>query len=677
MGIKNVNGRNVYVLEPSRASGTKTTTGKNWADLYTDLRWQVWEATQKNEATMLKLELASADQRRDYYDDKIKVLQDQRKQLQSAALKAERGSTGSANSDALRAAQGLERMARATAGKTVTTSGKVDPFGDPIPPTTRITAPTGGVDRKAKEIYETIAADFLAGEATEAEVQEAAANAGVAPTTAAAPSLDSQIERLDKELESLLSERRTAGTGVDFDLQARTRRAFAADQGVIGQGGTAFGLAPRRRRTMARVDQPLAQERIDRFTTERAEVIDRAVSDARKQRGEIGRLRGLAAELEAIGLGGEGGEADMLYREAAQLEATLPTPEEAGRAAGDAILNQIRESPEFTPRRAGELLLKDRSSRREPEPARRPAAMVSTGEMEVEEVPPSAVEPSGGMGELGLPSRSPDELEAARRAVEAAGEGLGPKTEGQLPAAPVVEERAPITDRSLQAKPVPAGQRRLPGEGLVGPAPEETPLPTGQPVELGKDDAITNPDILDSPDFIPSQSLLDEASAFYKGMTIQRDGDKPRKIRRPVQHFGGETEMVKEFLKEQIRMATPVGEEVDQEKIEAVDEKQTSSTRQRKDLYRTRVVIEGTKLARQPKKLDRLAKTNSEREDRPEHFVIVDKLMATNSGKANAFDMSYNEISRAYKDNPDQRKEAHSYLVAKDILDGDINEPLA
>jgi hypothetical protein len=39
--------------------------------------------------------------------------------------------------------------------------------------------------------------------------------------------------------------------------------------------------------------------------------------------------------------------------------------------------------------------------------------------------------------------------------------------------------------------------------------------------------------------------------------------------------------------------------------------------------------------------------------------------------------MSYNEISRAYKDNPEQRKEAHSYLVAKDILDGDINEPLA
>ena len=661
MGIKNVNGRNVYVLEPSRATGTKTTTGKNWASLYTDLRWQVWEATQKNEATMLKLELASADQRRDYYDDKIKVLQDQRKQLQSAALKAERGSTGSANSDALRAAQGLERMARATAGKTVTTSGKVDAFGDPIPPTTRITAPSGGVDPKAKEIYETIAADFLAGEATEAEVKEAAADAGVAPTTAAAPSLDSQIERLDKELESLLSERRTAGTSVDFDLQARTRRAFEADQGVIGQGGTAFGLAPRRRRTRARVDQPLAQERVSAFAEDAVQ--DKAQREALQKKRMDLLLRkdelGFLIEPE------EGQQEGELLRNQALLQSFDDQISEIDSVlAQPSVIESALRSQEFTPRGAGELLLKDRFSR---QPARVPTALVSTGEMEVEEVPPSAVEPSGGMGELGIEPKSPEEIKALEEAVRAAADGLGPKPVGELPAAPVERRPLPELDRSTLPTPAPAD---------LG---EKTPLPTGQPVELGKDDAITNPNILDNPDFIPSQDLLAEAMEFYKGMTIQRGGDKPRKIRRPVQHFGGETEMVKEFLKEQIRMATPVGGEVDQKEIEAVEtgEPQAKTTRQRKDLYRTRVVIEGTKLARQPKKLDRLAKTNSEREDRPEHFVIVDKLMATNSGKANAFDMSYNEISRAYKDNPDQRKEAHSYLVAKDILDGDINEPLA
>jgi len=660
MAIRNVNGRNVYVIIPdSPTAGTKTTTGKNWATLYTDLRWQVWEATQKNEATMLKLELASADQRRDYYDDKIKVLQDQRKQLQSAALKAQGGNTGSANRDVLEAAKLLERSARTSAAKTTTTTKQLKTLtGKPrIDPKTgkvmteqiiRETTPSGGRSALAESMATRILTEAEAGEATEAGEP--------APV---GPSLDSQIESLDRELESLLTQRRGAGTGVDFDLQARTRRSFETDQGVIGQGGTAFGLAPRRRRTRARVDQPLAQDRIEQFTAERAEVIDRAVSDAREQRGEIGRLRGLAAELEAIGLDGEGGEADMLYREAAQLEATLPTPEEAGRAADEAILNRIRESPEFTPRGAGELLLKDRFSR---QPA--PRYTVSTGEMEAVEVPPSAVEPSGGMGDLGIEPKSPEEIKALEEAVRAAGVSQGPKPVGELSAAPVADPRAPITDRSLQAEPVPAD---------LG---ERTPSPPSQPIELDKDQ-ITNPKILDNPNFIPSQNLLAEAMEFYKGMTIQRGGDKPRKIRRPVQHFGGETEMVKEFLKEQIRIATPVGEEVDQEEVEAVDKQQTSTTRQRKDQYRIGVVVDGAKLAKTPKKLERLAKTNSEVEDRPQHFVIVDKLMATNNGKSNAFDMSYDEISRAYKDNPDQRKEAHSYLVAKDILEGDITEPMA
>lgn len=653
MAIRNVNGRNVYVIIPdSPTAGTKTTTGKNWATLYTNLRWQVWEATQKNEATMLKLELASADQRRDYYDDKIKILQDQRKQLQSAALKAERGNTGSANSDALRAAQGLERMARATAGKTVTTSGKVNVFDEPIPPTIRITAPSGGVDPKAKEIYETIAADFLAGEATETEVKEAAADAGVAPTTAAAPSLDSQIERLDKELESLLTQRRGAGTGVDFDLQARTRRSFEADQGVIGQGGTAFGLAPRRRRTRARVDQPLAQERVAAFAEDA--VRDKAQREALQE----SKIALLSRREEAMALQVTG-EPDMATEDfITSIDKQLDTIDSA--LAQPSVIESALQSQEFTPRGAGELLLKDRFSR---QPERAPRYTVSTGEMEAEEVPASPVEPSGGMGELGIEPKSPEERAALEEAVRAAGVSQEPKPVGELPPAPVADARAPITDRKV----------------FVDGLGERTPSPPSRAIELGKDDAITDPDILDNPDYVPSQDLLAEAKEYYKDFTIKTGNEKPRKIRRPVKYFGGETEMVKEFLKQQIRDASPVGQELNQEAIEAVDEgePQAKTTRQRKDLYRIRVVTEGARLAKTPKKLERLAKTNSEVEDRPQHFVIVDKLMATNSGKSNAFNMSYDEISRAYKDNPDQRKEAHSYLVAKDILESDITEPLA
>ena len=243
MAIRNVNGRNVYVLEPQTQFG-KTTTGANWATLYTDLRWKVWEEIQKNEAAALKMEMASAKVRKDYYDDKIKVLQDQRKQLQSAALKGAKGQTGSANSEALRAAQGLERMARQTAGKTVTKEViQKDIFGEPIIdpttgqvktlPVTTTTTPVGGVDPKAREIYQTIADRFLAGEATEAEVKEAATEAGISPEAAvpAGPSLDQQIESLDKELEQLLQARSVAVGGLDADLLGRTREAYSSQVG--------------------------------------------------------------------------------------------------------------------------------------------------------------------------------------------------------------------------------------------------------------------------------------------------------------------------------------------------------------------------------------------------------------------------------------------------------------
>ena len=653
MAIRNVNGRNVYVIIPdSPTAGTKTTTGKNWATLYTDLRWQVWEATQKNEATMLKLELASADQRRDYYDDKIKILQDQRKQLQSAALKAQGGSSRSANSDLLRSSELLARSARAQQTKTVSkvTPDKFDPLmGETVPgfTTTTTTKTAGGVSPEALE------GARLVQEREMARLREGTEAGEPAPV---GPSLDSQIERLDNELEALLSQRQTAGTGVDFDLQGRTRRSFETDQGVIGQGGTAFGLAPRRRRTRARVDQPLAQERVGAFAEDA--VRDRAQREALQE----SKIALLSRREEAMALQVTG-EPDMATEDfITSIDKQLDTIDSA--LAQPSVIESALQSQEFTPRGAGELLLKDRFSR---QPERAPRFTVSTGEMEAEEVPASAVEPSGGMGELGIEPKSPEELEAARRAVEAAGEGLGPKTEGELPPAPVADARAPITDRSLQAQPVPAD---------LG---ERTPSPPSRAVELGKDDAITNPDILDNPKFIPSQDLLAEAKEYYKDFTIKTGNEKPRKIRRPVKHFGGETEMVKEYLKEQIRRATQVGEEVDQEAIEAVDEgePQAKTTRQRKDQYRIRVVLNGAKLAKTPKKLERLAKTNLEVEDRPQHFVIVDKLMATNSGKSNAFDMSYDEISRAYKDNPDQRKEAHSYLVAKDILESDITEPMA
>ena len=678
MAIRNVNGRNVYVLEPREPTG-KTTSGKSWATLYSDLRWQVWEQIQKNEAQMMKIELASAKQRREYYDDKIKVLQDQRKQLQAAALKAGRGSTSSANSDALRAAQGLERSARQTASKTIETEKPAkDILGQPIPgvteKTVRTETPTGGVSLKAKQVYERIVDDFLAGEASEADVKAAAEAAGVEPTTGkpvaeAAPArkstnIDAEIDRIDKELESLLLSRQASATGIDGDLLGRTRESFASQVGVIGQGGGPFGLAPRPRRTMPFVQESLAQERIDQFLQDREQFIDRAVSDNEEKRKKVDRLRGLATELETIGLGGEGGEADMLYREAAELESTLITPEEAAQQADKLIRRRIESDERFTPRAPGELLRRDirRDAAPPAEPRPAPTATVSMGEPTFEAAP----SPSGGMEDLGLEPMSQAEREAAEEAVRAAGVE-GAKAEGELP--PVETERRPLPayERAFEPEPRPAGLGGVP----------ETPVPVGPPIELDEPSAIRNPDILDRSDYIPAPDLIEDARGYFRGMTIQRGDERPKTIRFPERHFGGETEMVKEYLKERIREAAPVGVDQSQE-IEAVETgKPQASTRQRKDKYKFEVVSEGTKLAAQPKKLNRLAKTEAEPENRPQHLVIVDKLYETNKGKGDNFKMTYDEISRAFADKPDERKEAHTYLVAKDILESNIDEPLA
>jgi hypothetical protein len=178
-----------------------------------------------------------------------------------------------------------------------------------------------------------------------------------------------------------------------------------------------------------------------------------------------------------------------------------------------------------------------------------PDADVTVGEGTFEPLPEEASLP-------GIEVVTPEQRQAAEDAVRSAGL-LPTKPEGELPAAPFdlsgVQGRPPLRQGPAQL------------------SPEETPLPSGQPVALNKEQAIfAGPDILDNPDFIPSASLIEEAQDYYKGMTIERDEGRPRKILAPQRYFGGETQMVKEYLKDQIRDRAPVGVDVGKE-TEAVD----------------------------------------------------------------------------------------------------------
>ena len=655
MAIQNVNGRNVYVLSPKAPTG-KTTSGRNWATLYSDLRWQVWEAQQKNEETKLKLDLQSAEARRAYYDDKIKGLQDQRKQLQAATLKIAGGDKGAGLSDYLRAAEGLERMARSSAGKTVEKTrpeqvidGTTYP-AETITTKTTIQGGTSGVAQRAFENtirqYETGAAsisDVVAAQAAaEAEARgDKVVDAATGQPTAAAqpPSLEEQLTAIDKQLEDLYTQKAGAGIITDTDLLNRTQRAFAENVGVIGQGGGPFGLAPRSRRLAPRVDQPTA-------TAVAQELITAGTAEAPQRRQlEEDRKALLLRRAEILATAPTGRTRPTDYTDAA-VQTINEQIADIDAQLSSGIAGRMMADESFIPRRAGEFLLRGPTGGRDEQPE----VAVESG---TEAIPsPSPVKRQPPQFVLPSPDAAGFPLDTSRRAEM---EALGVTPE-QPPVAPVALPPEPVVPPSA-----PSEMQPKPTAGTVEPT---TPF--------GKEEAIQNPEIIDNPQAEPARDLVKEAREYYRGMKVSKPND-PSELKRvnPVRYFGGEKEMVKAYILDLKREEVPVGEGLPTEP----QSKKTS--KQRKDLYSFNVSSEGILLAQKPKKLERLAKTALPDDKRPQHIVIVDKLYETNANKANAFRLTYDEISRVFANDPKKRTEAHKYLVAKDVLEGNKREPLA
>jgi hypothetical protein len=708
MPIQNVNGRNVYVLTP-KATDTdgKTTSGKNWATLYSDLRWQVWEAQKENEANKIKLDLMSFEAKKDYYDQQKKFLQNRIAELQDIKLKAGVRDGSSKTIDQALRAYDLSapksvggRGASGPKFSRRTTTGRVTSFGDPI------------LDESGKDkalVVDTISgpldvapSDLKMGD-TPVAFQEGTPGGKtiIGPNPALAkltkllgdkavalleedgqtsedPLGTGDIDAKIRELENQLGDLQRPDLNIDTDLQNRTQRAFEQNVGVIGRGGGPFGLAPRPRRLAPRVDQPRATAFAQDLAEAGAKDI-KARSQLEEYRTSLLKKREEAQALmstdDAMEFGMSPGEAEAQFflsdvdRQIAAIDERLSQP---------TIAQKVMADEGFIERKAGEFLLRGpRRPAGEFEPPRMagspvesvglPDADVTVGEGTFE--PPPDLDLPGRMRAraMGIEVMTPEERQAAEDAVRSAGL-LPTKPEGELPAAPFdlsgVQGRPPLRQGPAQL------------------SPEETPLPSGQPIALNKEQALfAGPAVLDNPNFIPSASLIEEAQDYYKGMTIERDEGRPRKILAPQLYFGGETQMVKEYLKDQIRDQAPVGVDVGKE-TEAVDAGSPQgslrpTTKQRKDMYSFKVSSEGIKLAQKPKQLARLAKTSLPEEKRPQHIVIVDKLYETNSGKTNAFRLTYDEISRVFANDPKKRTESHKYLVAKDVLEGNKREPLA
>jgi hypothetical protein len=95
---------------------------------------------------------------------------------------------------------------------------------------------------------------------------------------------------------------------------------------------------------------------------------------------------------------------------------------------------------------------------------------------------------------------------------------------------------------------------------------------------------------------------------------------------------------------------------------------------QRRERYAMKTIKQGLELADKPKQLARLAKTNDPSKA-PEYVQLVNKVFELNSTRPDRFKLSFDEIARAYKDDPSTREKAHSYLVAIDAVESNITKP--
>lgn len=682
MAIRTVNGQKVYVLEPTPFNA-KAPSGASWSTLYSDLRWQVWEDIQKNEAAKMKLEAMNFEAQRDYYNDQKKFLRNQIADLKKIQLRAAEGGSDAID-QSLRAAEILARGAGRTAGSRAPSGPRIterkspvfDKWGTPVIDEVtgkQLMDTTISVSRPAVEgeINPVTGQAFPAGSFVSAEVGKAtgqglspqvktmlegvitkgsqALQGGDAKGGGTTISIEDEIEKLETELSLLQAPQ----LNLDTDLLNRSQRAFESQVGVMGQGGGIFGLAPRPRREAPRVDQPLARQRGDEFIAAVEE--ERASREADKL--ALNKLYQESAALRQLGLTEvpEEGQASI----SDQINAINQ------RLSAPTLVEQALSDPRFKERKPGEFLLR-----------RAEADFLGVPSEElVSEVPPPA------------PAAPPAPPRAEERAIEKADKALELSRNpiGRLPLRDTF--RLPTLDAS--GMPIEPVEMAIP-RGRVEVAQEVIPprAPTEQSLQKGLN---TAPSIQPLPPPPPQAPRLDRGQAKTREQAVKEfqiqygpikvDADSGTSEMLPVDPKVNE-QIYKAYIEEGLFFESDAaGRSWYQNKLKEVTappappQASKPTPKQRKDMYALTITADGLKLAEQPKKLERLARTKEDAAARPSHYTLVDQIYDINKGKSNAFKVSFDEISRVFANDPQKRKEAHTYLVAKDSLEVGKAEP--
>jgi len=622
MAIKQVGGQSVYVIDVDVPKVTDS-RGKGYGTLVSDLRWKLWEEVQASQLQQMKFEQLSRQAQLDVLEQKQRDI-----------------------SRAIRDANELKSQIKADViTKGVTPArGYVETTTEPA--LSRFTGkPTGELIKKTK--VRTPMGE-VAGAEPVVETPESVA--------ARKDELDRYIEELEAQQVSLGQEFQRFTALPPTDILSRTREAF---QTQIGEGG--FGIARRPLRQLPRFDESAAVGRIqDTIAREEQALLDEAAIQKRNKinnriaevmaMGEEGEMTGaLLADLKrqldeplsleqerqvrdlarsrvAEQMGAEGaiptGRAGFLMKEPPPYEPLLPreeTPFPTGRFRDDFAVEGT--SPTFS----REIQIKSDLDRL-PGGLSNPAAEGLLQELQdirrakrAEEESARALSPSAA---------------AMSREVEL--EALG-ASEAEISAARIARERAMQAQAEEEL-----ARGRLPGQrGFT------------YPVEKIGDVRTTT--------FGRPGGIIDRMTAarLARQEEVPPPEPAPAPAPAPVEEF--------EF-------APGTGTISSSEATEPLGAKVT--TQSRRDLYAMKTIKKGLELAQKPKQLARVAKTATP-ENAPEYVKLVNQVYDLNSARPDKFKLTFDEISRTYKDDPKTRELAHSYLVAKDAVESNVTNPIA
>jgi len=625
MAIRNIGGVPVYSIDVEVPKPTDS-RGRGYGLMVSDLRWKLWEEVKDAQLQQMKFDQLS-------YQMQADILKQQQEDLSRAMreatiAKAKMSAKSSSPSTAVR---DYVNMVKA-GGYTETTVGPPTFMGIPVADQPDITVTKTRTPLLQYGPPFSIQSEKGAGGGAQVfhEYDPAALDNYIAD-------LENRQKQLDEMTQSLAVPR--GGNILD-----RTREAY---QTQIGEGG--FGISPRRLRELPRFDETAAVGALKPMVDVKSRMneLEMLFPQDYKNLPEWSNLSNKLDKMQQVVSEARPVSARQFLRK--EQEPLPPTSFEPKYDFGNFVPSEMTNKQDYIQRLSDKSLLRSEaapnvSAEEELIQLGAEAAARRAQPVGISNASRATMQRALELEALGVPA-----LDAATKAVA-----------GELPYSPSrpFEKMAGVeTEMSGLGKP--GGvldtarylrQKRMEANVPVTPAP--APTPARKPI-----DEV----IMSDPEGNPILPLTPQEE-----LKLMMQEDVP-KLKENFEQWKAKQNLMKSI------------KEVPEGVITSPEAKATPQNRS--DLYAMRVTKAGLELAQKPDKFARIAKTELPKDQRekaaPAYVILVDKLYNVNKNHPNAFKDTYDEIARTYKDDPKLREAAQSYLVAKDVLEGQVTSPLA